>query len=541
MPCPDTARLKELLDGTLPEGQQAAVARHLETCEACQRTLEGLVAGKESWEAAARQLHPGQTSSEPALQQILQHMKAGNMDATQRGDGPSDSTSLDFLDPPDKLGQLGKLARYEILELIGRGGFGVVLKAFDPTLQRVVAIKVLAPQLATSPSARVRFTRESHAAAAVSHDHVVTIHAVEEANGLPYLVMPYVSGVSLEERLAGGGPLPLEKILRIGMQTAAGLAAAHAQGLVHRDIKPANILLENGVERVKITDFGLARTVDDASLTQSGVLAGTPQYMAPEQARGEAVDARADLFSLGSVLYALCTGRPPFRATTMMAVLKRVCDEPARPVREVNPEVPQWLCDIIDKLHAKDPADRFQSAKELADLLGQHLAYLQQPSVAPRPAAVTTPQAAQAAAREQLVAAAAQVTGPATGLWLTGLFNWLALFVVAVFVLLLSPTMRDELARVAPLVLVVLYVGSGLMILGGLLMRRLEGYWVAVASSIAAMLIGPGYLIGWPVGIWSLVVLSRREVRQAFRQKRQLRSASPPRPPAHQPTKTVIG
>src|SRR5205807_9975338 len=159
------------------------------------------------------------------------------------------------------------------------------------------------------------------------HEHVVAIHAVDEVKGLPYLVMAYVPGLSLQQRLDRSGPLELAEILRIGLQTAAGLAAAHAQGVVHRDIKPANILLENGVERVKITDFGLARSVDDASLTQSGVLTGTPQYMAPEQARGEAQDHRVDLFSLGSVLYALCAGRPPFRANTTMAVLRRVSDE----------------------------------------------------------------------------------------------------------------------------------------------------------------------------------------------------------------------
>jgi WD40 repeat protein len=156
------------------------------------------------------------------------------------------------------------------------------------------------------------------------------------------------------------------------------LAAAHAQGLVHRDVKPANILLENGIERVKITDFGLARAADDASLTQSGVIAGTPAYMSPEQASGQRVDQSSDLFSLGSVLYALCAGHAPFRAETTMAVLRRVCDDTPRPLREVNPDVPDWLEAIIAKLHAKGPAGRFQSAAELADLLGRYLAQLQQ-------------------------------------------------------------------------------------------------------------------------------------------------------------------
>jgi hypothetical protein len=166
------------------------------------------------------------------------------------------------------------------------------------------------------------------------------------------------------------------------------LAAAHRQGLVHRDIKPANILLENGVERVKLTDFGLARPVDDASLTQSGVIAGTPLYMSPEQAAGEPIDHRSDLFSLGSVLYALSTGQPPFRAGGTHAVLKRVIEDTPRPIQEVNQEIPAWLCDLIARLHAKKPADRFQSAREVAELLGQHLAHLQQPGPLAMPRAV---------------------------------------------------------------------------------------------------------------------------------------------------------
>lgn len=292
---------------------------------------------------------------------------------------------LDFLAPSEKPESLGRLGPYEVLEVIGRGGMGVVLRAFDESLHRVVAIKVMARELATSAAARRRFAREAQAAAAVSHDHVVTIHAVEQAEGLPYLVMQYVAGISLQERLDQRGPLQVHEILRIGMQTASGLAAAHAQGLVHRDIKPANILLENGVERVKITDFGLARAVDDASLTQSGVVAGTPQYMAPEQARGEAVDQRADLFSLGSVLYAMCTGRAPFRASGTMAVLKRVCEDDPGAIRQSNPEIPEWLVRIVAKLQAKDPSDRYQSAAEVAGALGQCLSHVQDPSVVPLP------------------------------------------------------------------------------------------------------------------------------------------------------------
>src|SRR5262249_12096715 len=167
------------------------------------------------------------------------------------------------------------------------------------------------------------------------------------------------------------------QILRIGMQIASGLAAAHAQGLVHRDIKPANVLLENGIERVKITDFGLARSIDDVRITQAGAVYGTPQYMSPEQAQGERVDQRSDLFSLGSVMYTMSTGRPPFRGDTTMAVLKRVCDDTPRPIREVNPDIPESLVEIVNKLSAKNPDARFQTASEIAELLSRHLAHLQ--------------------------------------------------------------------------------------------------------------------------------------------------------------------
>jgi Protein kinase domain len=323
----------------------------------------------------------------PAIQCAVEEIAGRGCDEdTQSADGGGDD-ALDFLAPSDKPGSIGRLGHYDVQEVVGRGGMGVVLKAFDEQLHRVVAIKVMAPQLASSANARKRFAREARAAAAVTHDQVVTIHAVEEAGPLPRIVMQFVAGESLQDRLDRTGPLPLLEVLRIGMQTAAGLAAAHAQGLVHRDVKPSNILLEDSVERVKLTDFGLARAADDASLTQSGVIAGTPAFMSPEQAQGRQVDHRSDLFSLGSVLYAACTGRPPFRASTSMGVLKRVCEDTPTPVRETNPEVPDWLVALVAKLHAKDPAARFQSAAEVAELLGQFLAHVQHPQVVPLPAA----------------------------------------------------------------------------------------------------------------------------------------------------------
>lgn len=304
---------------------------------------------------------------------------------------PEVKVPLDFLQPATKPGSLGRLAHYEVMEILGQGAFGTVLKAFDDKLHRMVAIKVMNSELAATSPPRKRFLREAQSSARVRHDNIVGIHDIQESP-LPYLVMEFIPGVTLQQRLDQKGPLDLQDILRIGQQIAAGLAAAHAQGMIHRDIKPANILIESGVEeRVKITDFGLARATDDASLTQSGLIVGTPLYMAPEQAKGQTLDHRTDLFSLGSVLYTMASGRPPFRAANTIAVLKRVCDDTPRPINEIIPETPQWLCDIISKLHAKDPEDRFQSAKEVADVLGQHLAFIKEPMKVPRPEPIDLP------------------------------------------------------------------------------------------------------------------------------------------------------
>ncbi|HEY7423356.1 MAG TPA: protein kinase [Gemmataceae bacterium] len=397
-PCPAPFVLKQLLDGIVPEAEQARLQGHLETCAACQQRLQQLAAGGDSWAEAVQHLGAEPPRGE-ALRQAMERLRdKDQLLLTQDEADGHEEISLSFLDPPAKPRQLGKLDHYEIIEVIGRGGMGIVFKALDPTLHRIVAVKVMVPQLATLPVARQRFLREARAAAAVCHEHVVTIHAVAEVKGLPYLVMQFVAGMSLQDRLERRGPLNLDEILRIGMQTAQGLAAAHAQGLVHRDIKPANILLENGVERVKITDFGLARAGKDASITQSGVVVGTPQYMAPEQARGEAVDPRADLFSLGSVLYFMCTGQPPFQGDSSLAVLRQVCDDTPPPIAEINPSTPDWLVEIIARLQAKEPDERFQSATEVAELLGEHYARLQQSRSQPTIRGETVSEAASVAA-----------------------------------------------------------------------------------------------------------------------------------------------
>ncbi len=367
--CPAIANWEELLDA-LPPDQLEDLEHHLQSCPACQGRLDHGEEGEDELRRRAQRVgDPTQTPADPTLCQFLEELHQ----AKPAGQFlPWEPVDLFFLRPADRPGILGLLGDYEVRKVIGQGGMGVVLQAYEPGLDRLVAIKVLSPALSGSATARRRFTREAQAAAAVSHENIVPVHGVHEIDGLPYLVMQLVAGESLQSRLDRSGPLPVAEIVRIGMQTAAGLAAAHAQGLIHRDIKPANLLLENG--RVKITDFGLARMIDDVSLTQNGVVAGTPEYMAPEQARGELIDHRADLFSLGSVLYALCTGVPPFRGATVVAVLRQVSEPRPTPIRSLNPQVPVWLETLISRLMAGDPAQRFQSAAEfLAQLEGQRI------------------------------------------------------------------------------------------------------------------------------------------------------------------------
>lgn len=367
--CP-IERLESLLSGTLSSVDEALVSDHLDQCQSCRRQIQTLAAAEESWRHASNYLR----DDEHDLSSISQ------LDFEQSVIPPQIAQVLDALLPTDDPAMLGRLGGYEISGAIGAGGIGVVLKGQDRALDRIVAIKVMAPHLATSGAARQRFSREARAAAAVIHPNVIAIHSVCTDAALPYLVMPYVGGASLQKRIDSEGPLPVPEILRIGIQIAAGLSAAHHQGLVHRDIKPANILLDQGVERLVITDFGLARAVDDASMTRTGVIAGTPQFMSPEQARGEAIDARSDLFSLGSVLYTLCTGRVPFRADSALAVLRRITDSEARPIGEINPTIPSWLVQIVERLHAKTPHQRYPSAEYLAELLTDCLAHLNQPA-----------------------------------------------------------------------------------------------------------------------------------------------------------------
>jgi serine/threonine-protein kinase len=390
----DDKVLQRSLNDQLTQQQEEQLANHLSKCSNCRMKLEELAGDQNNWRRVSDALRD-ETSGEHVLSPTRATLFPNPQQSILDDDDFFEGTELkpgdfivDFLKPSDSAESLGRLGSIEIRAFIGQGANGIVLKGYQEELDRLVAVKVMAPHLATAVTARKRFAREARAAAAIVHPNVMPILHVDSNGPLPFLVMPFMDCETLQQRLDREGALPLLDVLRIAVQVARGLSAAHAQGLVHRDVKPANILLERGVERVMLTDFGLARAVDDATLTHSGLIAGTPHYMSPEQARGEGIDMRSDLFSLGSVIYAMSAGRPPFRAETTYGILRRVTDDEPRSLCELNQEIPTWLNGITLKLLQKSSNDRFESAGHVASLLEDCLAHAQQPTAFPLPPAV---------------------------------------------------------------------------------------------------------------------------------------------------------
>jgi serine/threonine protein kinase/formylglycine-generating enzyme required for sulfatase activity len=381
---PDEKTLRQFLLGRLSDAESALVERYIESNPEAAATLHSL----SSDDTLTSALRNAPVDVGPEAQAVMERIERTFQDhpdhTTALGDAgtsreltlsPADSRTddtedgLDFLTPPSRKDELGRLGGYRILRVLGTGGMGMVLDAEDPKLGRHVAIKVMRPRVASNLRARDRFVREAQAAAKVEHDHIIPIWYIGEDNGVPYIVMPFLKGESLDERLKRDGRLPIADIVRVGRETAEGLAAAHDMGLVHRDIKPANLWLEAPRGRVKILDFGLARLNSDAGqLTQSGAILGTPAYMAPEQARSQSVDGRSDLFSLGAVLYRAATSRTPFGGTDTMSMLMSLANDTPVDPRSLNPELPPHIANLIMRLLEKDPAKRPQSAREAAAL-----------------------------------------------------------------------------------------------------------------------------------------------------------------------------
>jgi hypothetical protein len=303
------------------------------------------------------------------------------------------------LRPPEQPNDLGRLGNYRVIRKLGQGGMGIVFLGHDLGLDRPVALKVVLPDRAADKVIRERFLREARAAAKVRSDHVVTIFAVGTDNGTLFVAMELLQGQALDERYRGQR-VPWPEVVRIGYETATGLQAAHALGLVHRDIKPANLWLEAPTQRVKILDFGLARLEQPTtSLTQSGQIVGTPGFLSPEQASAGPLDSRCDVFSLGAVLYLLLTGRVPFTGPTVLAALAALAVDDLEPIRTHNSDVPAPLAEFIERMLTKSSQKRPDTATArtgLAQWLPTAPPSSQPPTqpappLAPQPATLTLP------------------------------------------------------------------------------------------------------------------------------------------------------
>ncbi len=379
--CPTPEKLEQLLLGKLSNRESRQLEQHLLQCRECCNRVEQLSASDHL--VAALRKGKQHVDMPSLLQKVIQQAKqmppGEETDASQQAETqlPSQDASrvqamasrfpeeFNLLAPPQQPGEVGRLGGYRVLGVIGSGGMGVVFLAEDPQLQRSVALKVMKPSLARNPRAKERFLREARAMAAVEHECIVPIYQVGEEGGVPFIAMPLLRGQTLQEYLRRKKALPPLEAVRIARQVAAALAAAHKRGLIHRDIKPANIWLEkNG--RVRLLDFGLARPMgQDSDLTHTGAVVGTPNYMAPEQARGEKLDSRCDLFSLGAVLYHMLSGRRPFGGKTLAMVLAAVMQQEPPPLDQLVPGLPPELVRLVHRLLAKYPTQRPQTAAEV--------------------------------------------------------------------------------------------------------------------------------------------------------------------------------
>jgi len=398
---------------------------------------------------------------------------------------------------PPSVAEVARLfPQLEILAFIGQGGMGAVYKARQRTLDRFVALKILPPGAAGDSGFAERFNREARALARLNHPHIVAVHDFGQTGGQPYLVMEFVDGLNLRE-VERAGRLAPEQALQIVPQICEALQFAHNEGVVHRDIKPENILLDKK-GRVKITDFGIAKILGvpagRVSLTGAKDVMGTPHYMAPEQIeKPQTVDHRADIFSLGVVFYEMLTGELPLGTF-----------QP--PSRKVQMDV--RLDEVV--LHAleKEPERRYQQASQVKTDVETIAQTPDAPLPPPAPAA-------SAGLSSRLEDVCRQVKGPAIGLVVTAILNWITIPVI-LLVLLFMLYRTDASGGWVLLVPLAALILSSVMLVAGLKMKRLEAYGLAITGSILAILVPPGNLIGLPIGIWALVVLTRREVREAF-------------------------
>jgi len=460
--CPELEVLQQFSLGQLSHADAWPLHRHLIHCKLCTQTVNELkdaarLITSASMISEVRALEPSAlVATVPAMPAAPEAVSVPEPAVpspapVSRSAGLAWKGIVEALRPAQQEGELGRLSDYRILQMVGAGGMGVVFKAEDTKLNRLVALKVMKPDQVSDPVAHQRFLTEGRSAAGIESDHVVKIYQVGEDNGLPFMAMQFLEGESLDRLIKRQGKLPPGEIIRIGRDVALGLQAAHYRALIHRDIKPGNIWLEEGSRRAKILDFGLVRQTGDhyQHLTRTGFVMGTPGYMSPEQARGTRVDARSDLFSLGSVLYEMCTGREPFMGSDMMATLMALALESPPPIRLLNSEIPPALAELVTWLLAKSAEDRPRSARVVADALTKVQA---NPAAGPSSAPAPKPVSFAAA---NFPASTPEYTPPikagSSPLFVAGvaviLFILIALFIVPGFSVAPNDTVRDSGGR----------------------------------------------------------------------------------------------
>ncbi len=396
--CLTNAELRSLLTAN-PATDHSRHLEHLDDCTKCQSQL-AMLAGDSSWieDLQLDQVDPNQSDKtkpaahETELANVMDRMSARTATAATAA-GKTEGLSFEGLPFTQQLVAGRRFGPYEIQSRLGTGGMSVVFTAHDHVLDRQVAVKFLSAELENSKTARQRFLREAKSAAAVENDFIVPIYSADEVDGYPFLVMSLIEGQSLQQRIDAPTPLSIEQTIRIGIQITKGLEAFHSRGLVHRDLKPSNILLQKPDNRVRITDFGLAKCADDSQLTKSGTVLGTPNYMSPEQAMGQRVDFRSDIYGLGAVLYACVTGRAPFEGPTSLQILNQLRERPPHCILNLKPETPHWLVDIIEKLMAREPDSRYQNAGEIIEALSHHSNNTASPSPSPSRSLSSSPTA----------------------------------------------------------------------------------------------------------------------------------------------------
>lgn len=365
--CPSTADIERFIRGEIADPFAADVlSGHVNDCSRCSRTIRrfgessnpNLIVSSPDVRAARSQLEPSQASQSSQSSVNGTHV-------VPYASPHSLNKALTFLLPPQEPDEIGRLAHYRVLSVLGSGGMGVVLHAEDIHLHRPVALKVIKSQYSRDPETRKRFMREARAMAQVKSDHVVTVYQVGEDNDTCFIAMEMLEGEPLDSLMDRVERPALTEALRIGKEVARALVAAHSKGVIHRDIKPPNVWIEES-GRIKLLDFGLARPdTTDIKLTGTGVVMGTPAYMAPEQARADETDERCDLFSLGCLLYRLVCGEAPFYGTTAMALMVALIESTPEPPSHFNREIPPILDDLILQMLAKHPDDRPKSAAEI--------------------------------------------------------------------------------------------------------------------------------------------------------------------------------